>query len=60
MCLVLSAFTPRPITLVAATKACVFCLQNVHFLPIYSHQPHKPEADVYHLVSNQPGLPAPS
>ena len=45
----LSAFTSRPIFLLANTEA-----QYVNILQ------HKPEADAYHLISNPPGLPEPS
>jgi hypothetical protein len=58
MYLVLSAFTSSPFSLLAATKASAF-LFIACTLPLSKHQ-HKPEADVYNLISIHPGLPEPS
>jgi hypothetical protein len=59
--LVLSVFTSRPVSLLAATNASA-CPFTVCTLPskIYLHYQHKPEADVYQLISIHPGLPEPS
>jgi len=46
--LVLSAFTSRQISLLAATKASVFLFEYVWFESTYYHQ-KKPAADMYHL-----------
>ena len=59
MYLVLSAFTSSPISLVATTKASAFSFRVCMLPPniLTSYHRHKPEADVYHLVSSHPGLP---
>jgi len=57
MYLILSTFTSSPIPLVATIKApafsCVVCT-----LPLNNQ--HKPEDDVYHLISSHPVVPEPS
>jgi len=58
MYLVLSALTSSPISLVAATKASAFSFKVCMLPPVYHHR-HKPEPDVYHLVSSHPVLPEP-
>jgi len=62
MYLVLSAFTSKPVSLLATTKNfCLFLYSvYVHFHPIYEHHQHKPEADVYHLISSHLSLLEPS
>ena len=60
MYLVLSALTSSPFSLVAATKASAFSFRVSMLPPSILTYRHKPEADVYHLVSSHPGLPEPS
>ena len=60
MYLALSALTSSPISLVAATKASAFSFTVCMPPPSILTCGHKPEADVYHLVSSHPGLPEPS
>jgi len=59
MYLVLSAFTSIPVFLLVTINFLRFPLQWIRFLPIYEHHQHKPEADMYHLISSHPGLPEP-
>ena len=53
--LVLSTFASSPVSLLATTKASAFFL-IVCMLPpnTLTHHQHKPEADVYHLISIHP------
>jgi len=56
--LVLSAFTSSPICLLATTKAPVFTfIVSAFSFTVCMLPPHKTEADVYHLISSDPGLP---
>jgi hypothetical protein len=54
--LVLSEFTSSTVSLLTITKASVFFFIVGILLPFQ----HKPEADVYHLISSHPGVPEPS
>jgi hypothetical protein len=54
--LVLSAFTSSPVSLLAITKTSVFFCIVSTLLPNQC----KPDADVHHLISRNPGEPEPS
>jgi hypothetical protein len=50
-------FTSRPLTLLASIKVSVFFFTLCILPPNILTYLHKPEADVYHLMSSHPGLP---